>query len=460
MHTPLRGSHRLRCGLLGFGLIFGCSDDAPRDGSTPVASPTASDQASVADPELCDEHGVLETVCPKCNPSLAAVFQAKGDWCGEHGFPESFCPICSPEAGGRPVIAPTGADGAPADGTVVRFRTRAAASQAGLELVPAEEADWVGGAEVVARITWDATRVAAVSARAPGVVSAVRAEVGDRVERGQALAELRSAHVAGDRSRLVAATQARDVAAAERDRKQELLAGGVASQRDLQAAEQALAAAEAELAAVQAELTMVGGGVGNSATLATPIAGVVTARHVRVGQAVDGLQPLFEVVDPSRMWAELDVPERELASVAAGDPVRLRLDALPDQVIDGRIATLSPVVDPQTRTARARVELDNADGHLRANLYGTATILDDTAHAAVVVPSAAVQRAADVHLVFVKQQVDSYVARRVRVLARQGDRVRIDGGVQPGDEVVTTGSFLLKTETLKDSIGAGCCDVE
>jgi cobalt-zinc-cadmium efflux system membrane fusion protein len=56
--------------------------------------------------------------------------------------------------------------------------------------------------------------------------------------------------------------------------------------------------------------------------------------------------------------------------------------------------------------------------------------------------------------------VDSYVAHRVRVLARQGDRVRIAGGVQPDDPVVTTGSFLLKTETLKDSIGAGCCDVE
>ena len=76
------------------------------------------------------------------------------------------------------------------------------------------------------------------------------------------------------------------------------------------------------------------------------------------------------------------------------------------------------------------------------------------------VPAAAVQRAGDAQLVFVREQLDSYLARRVRVLARQGDRVRVSGGVQPGDPVVTTGSFLLKTETLKDSIGAGCCDVE
>ena len=70
------------------------------------------------------------------------------------------------------------------------------------------------------------------------------------------------------------------------------------------------------------------------------------------------------------------------------------------------------------------------------------------------------QGVGEVNLVFVRQEQGVYVARRVRVLAREGGRVRIAGGVHVGDLVVTTGSFLLKTETLKDSIGAGCCDVE
>ena len=118
------------------------------------------------------------------------------------------------------------------------------------------------------------------------------------------------------------------------------------------------------------------------------------------------------------------------------------------------------MVIPQTRTVLARVELDNTEGLLRANLYGTATILGASSSAAVVVPDAAVQRAGAANLVFVQQQVDTFVARRVRVLARQGEMVRIVGGISAGDRVVTTGSFLLKTETLKDSIGAGCCDVE
>jgi len=438
--------------LLGIGLLTACTD-------LPPAEEEASSRGAVADPVLCEEHGVLESVCPKCNPRLAAIFQARGDWCGEHGFPESFCPVCAPEKGGQPDLQPTAADGAPADGTLVRFRTRAVAAQAGLEIVAAEESDWVEGTEVVARLTWDATRVAAVSARAPGVVDAILAEEGDRVSRGQALAKVRSAHVASDRSRLAAAEQARGVAAAAVDRKRELLAGGVAAERDVLDAEQVLAGADAELAAVRAELAIIGRGQGDALRLTAPIAGVVTARRVHVGQSVDGLQPLFEVVDTSRMWAVLDVPERDLSAVAAGHTVQLRLDALPGEVFGGEITTISPSVDPDTRTAAARVELDNADGRLRANLFGTVTILGDTAAAAVVVPAAAVQRAGDFHLVFVQQQVDTYVVRRVRVLARQGDRVRVSG-VSAGDPVVTTGSFLLKTETLKDSIGAGCCDVD
>ena len=77
----------------------------------------------------------------------------------------------------------------------------------------------------------------------------------------------------------------------------------------------------------------------------------------------------------------------------------------------------------------------------------------------VVVPSAAVQRAKTVDVVFVRLAVDEYETRRVRVLRRQGQDAHV-AGVRPGEEIVAEGSFLLKTEILKDSIGAGCCDVE
>jgi cobalt-zinc-cadmium efflux system membrane fusion protein len=444
-----------RPGLLGFGLLVACASEAPsvQEEATPAS-------ATVADPELCAEHGVLQSVCPKCNPRLAPVFQAKGDWCEEHEFPESFCPICHPERGGRPAVQPTGGDGAPPDGTTVRFRSREVAQQAGLEVVAAQQDDRVEGLEVVARIRWDRTRTAVVSARFPGVVAGVYSEEGDLVQLGQLLAEVRSPRVAEDRARLVAARRARQVHAETVERKTRLLEDGIGSERALLEAQEDLADAEVEVARLEASLALAGGGEGDRLLLRAPLTGLITARHVNSGVTLDAEQALYDLVDPTRVWAELDVPEGDLVHVKPGQEVRVQVDAFPERVFTGAIATLAPTVNPATRTGWARVALDNADGALRENLYGRATILGDAAVSAVVVPSAAVQRAGDVYLVFVREEDDVYVAKRVRVLARQGDRVRIAGGVEASDLVVTTGSFLLKTETLKDSIGAGCCDVE
>mgnify|MGYP001820771591 FL=1 len=71
--------------------LAGCADDQ----AEPV---TGQASASAVAPGMCGEHGVPEALCTKCNPKLAEVFKAKGDWCEEHGFPESFCPICKPNA--------------------------------------------------------------------------------------------------------------------------------------------------------------------------------------------------------------------------------------------------------------------------------------------------------------------------------------------------------------------------
>lgn len=440
--------------LLGIGLLTGC------DGDSPEMAERSDVRASNADPEICAEHGVLEAVCTKCNPSLIPVFQANGDWCDEHGFAESFCPVCNPQAGGRPAEQDLAADGSPPDGTRVRFKTRDAAQLAGIAVSEAVEAPWTGGTQAVARLDWDATRIAMVSARSPGVVASIVADVGTQVEVGSALARLRSAHVGGDRSRVAAARRVVSVAEAEVARKQELLASGVTSERETLAAEQALATAEAELGALEAELGLVGRGSGDAYVVTAPIAGVVTERNASVGQSVEPSMALFQVVDPSRMWAELDVSEADLGRVEPGQQVQVVLDAMPERTFEGRLEYLAPSVDPQTRTARARVGLDNPDGALRAHMYGLADIVTDTETAVVTVPSAAVQPAGDVHLVFVRESDDTFITRRVRVIARSGDQVRVAGLVNPGDPVATTGSFLLKTETLKDSIGAGCCDVE
>lgn len=413
---------------------------------------------------LCAEHGVLEAVCPKCNPALVAVFKAKGDWCNEHGFPESFCPVCSPERGGRPA-APVEAkdDGnGPADGTKVRFRTRETARLAGLQFAKATAETTTREVIATARVVYDATRVAQVNPRMPGVIRAIRADVGVMVRQGSPLAVIESAGVGADQSRLQSARMRLEVADATYARIEALKADGISAERDLLTARREREDARAEVRSAQASLGMVGAIAEGSAryTLTSPIAGVVSERRATIGRHVDGEDIVFEVVDPSTMWVELDVPEAELALVSAGQTVAVEFDGLSGRAYTGTLTYLSPSVDMRTRTAVARIPLANTDGALRANVFGRARIAVNDPHATVLVPRSAVQRARNVSLVFVRVAEDGFEARRVMVAPGRGDVLSVTGRLQAGDEVVTEGSYLLKTETLKESIGAGCCEVD
>ena len=110
--------------------------------------------------------------------------------------------------------------------------------------------------------------------------------------------------------------------------------------------------------------------------------------------------------------------------------------------------------------AKVRALLPNPGGVLRANMYARARIVDDGNARAVLVPKQAVQSAKGVELVFVQLAPDLYETRRVKTTPADHDMVALDSDVRPGERIVTTGSFQLKTETLKESIGVGCCEVE
>lgn len=444
--------------------LLGCGGEGASATAGTSSAPPKADAAAGAE-AMCAEHGVLKAICTKCNPKLIPVFQAKGDWCAEHGLPESVCPICHPERGGKPdvSVAPSGGEKgeAPADGTKVKLKSKEIAEHTGIEVVDAAVAPSVPSVEVTAKIVHDARKVAHVNARTAGVVRELKVDVGQTVKRGDVLAVIDSREVGAERSRAAGAAARVKAAQESLDRQKALFTDGITGRKSVAEAERELAEAKAEHAALQASLSVVGkraGGAGGYA-LEAPLDGVVTARAPTVGELVEANALVVEVVDTSSVWAELDVPEAELVRVSAGQRVALALDALPGRELSGTIDFIAPAVDPRTRTARARVSLPNPDGRLRANMFGRARVLGGAGKPAVVVPRAAVQRVHGVSFVFVKLADDLFEARRVTLGAGGTEqRIEVKEGVQPGEPVVTTGSFLLKTETLKDSIGAGCCE--
>jgi cobalt-zinc-cadmium efflux system membrane fusion protein len=294
------------------------------------------------------------------------------------------------------------------------------------------------------------------------VVRSIKADLGSRVARGAPLAILESSAVGEDRSRLQAARSRASVAEANYHREKELYDKGVSALREVEEAQREWEAAKAEASAASTSLGMIGTseGTAGSYVLRAPIAGVVTKRMATLGTLVDTDDALFEIVNVSELWADIDVPEAHASRVRPGQRVVLITDGLPGHEFHGTIKFVSPVIDPQTRTAKARAALPNRDGLLRANVYAKARIIDDGNRASVLIPRAAVQEAKGVELVFVQLAIDAYEARRVRTTYADNNMVAVASDLRPGERVVTTGSFMLKTETLKESIGAGCCEVE
>ncbi|MDP3216666.1 MAG: efflux RND transporter periplasmic adaptor subunit [Deltaproteobacteria bacterium] len=448
---------------------------APRPAAT---APTFHGGPAAHPNDWCGSHGVPESECTRCNPELIPQFQARHDWCGEHSVPESQCAACHPELLRQGVAAPRprGAPPTPAEqgehgdrtprsdasaglapGTMVRLASPTVAAQVGLETVTATTRPLTDEVAVPARLAFDATRLARVSARVPGVVRTVAVGVGTVVRPGDLLLTLDSAAAAATRADVEAARTRTRISETALQRARTLQAEGIGSLASVERAEAEHAAARASFAGFVAAGTAVSG-TGRAVRVLSPRAGVVVARAAAVGQQVTAEEVLVEVADLSRMWAILDVPDAQAPRLSVGQSVAIELDGFAAPLV-GTIAFLAPVVDPHTRTVEARVELANPDGRLRANAFGRARVTVAAASEGVVLPRDALQRVEAQDVVFVERAPAVYEARVVTIARRSADGVLLrEGGVAPGDRVVTTGGFELKTEILRGSIGAGCCD--
>lgn len=433
-----------------------CEEHGFPESVCPVCNPLPRPGEASAAADWCVEHALPESKCTKCDPSLVAGFRAAGDFCEEHGFPESMCPICNPQE------PPAGAEQAAIEARVVRFRSADIERSAGIETVAAESSRASQAVECTARIAFDADKMADIRAIMPGIVRRVRVELGAQVAQGAPLFDLESTRVGEIQGALQAARKRVRTARANLGRQRELRASDIASVRQVEVAEQELATAQAEARTAEAILRMAGAAQSTPSglsTLSAPIAGIVVRRPAMVGLLATESESLATLADTSVMWALCDVPEAHASRVALGQRVVVRVEGGDDAPLEGALTWIAAEVDPRTRTVAARAVVRNDSGRLRANQFARARIETGAPRTAVTVPRGAVQRVGEREVVFVRTARGVY---EPRVVARYGDgeRVQVEGRLQAGDAVVTTGAVLLRTEIMPGSIGAGCCEVE
>ena len=170
-------------------------------------------------------------------------------------------------------------------------------------------------------------------------------------------------------------------------------------------------------------------------------------------------QLLFKVSDLSKMWVKVNVKDDDASRVKVGHLLKFITNNKGNpQSFDGRVFWLGSEVDDRTRMVSLLGEIDTKNDLLRNNTYGQALIRIHDKADVVVVPKASIQWEGCCHVVFVKLKDDVFAPRKVKLGYEGKDFFEVEAGLMEGEIVVTRGSFLLKTEILKSSIGAGCTD--
>jgi len=174
--------------------------------------------------------------------------------------------------------------------------------------------------------------------------------------------------------------------------------------------------------------------------------GVVDGLNVREGMYVKPATEVLTLADLSSVWLLVDVFERQADWVAVGQPVEVRLGYLPGRVWEGEVEFVYPTIDPKTRTLQARLRFDNPDDALKPDMYANVVIYAGPKHGVLSIPREALIKTGKSQRVIVALEEGRFRAQAVIAGLESGEFVEIISGLNEGDQVVTSGQFLIDSE--------------
>lgn len=320
-----------------------------------------------------------------------------------------------------------------------------------------------GTLRVYGRVEADETRLARVSSPVTGRVIELEVVEGQRVRRGDLIAVIRSTELANAQSTYLKADSQRLLAQRAVDRAKRLLDAGVIGEAELQRREGELIQAAAEFSASRDELRVLGmtdeavarlqySRVVNAVSqVVASIDGTVMDRPVTLGQVVQAAGTICILADLSHVWLVADVPEQTAGTLSAGKAVEAEIAALPGEIIRGQLTFVSAIVNPETRTVRARMDLPNPSGRYKPAMLANLT-LQDLPEMQQVIPATAVVRESNEEYLFVQVAEDRFLLRKVRLGGEFGNvRVLLEG-LHEGEKIVLDGAFHLNNERKRSAL--------
>jgi cobalt-zinc-cadmium efflux system membrane fusion protein len=228
-----------------------------------------------------------------------------------------------------------------------------AATLAGIRVGKVELRSLAGGTAIPGEVQFEPSSTAHVGPLVAGRITRVNVALGDRVKRGQVLGTLASSDVSDARARLEQSKARLSAAESTLRRQSQLSSEGIGAQRSLVQAEAEAGELRAEVAGLQRQLSVFGSGGAGELTLKAPIDGVIVDIHATLGETATPEEPAFIITDPTKVSVRGNVPELELARVAAGAAVLVRLHAFPELAMAGTITYVAPALDELARCRSA-----------------------------------------------------------------------------------------------------------
>lgn len=310
---------------------------------------------------------------------------------------------------------------------------------------------------VPGRIETDETRMVRVSAPVTGRILDLNVIEGQIVQKGQVIATLYSTDLAAAQSSFIKAISQQQLAERSVARAQQLLDAGVIGSAELQRREVEAQQNAAELSSSRKQLNVLGmpdeaiqrleatRTIDSTTQVVAAASGQVIDRMVTPGQVVQAAESLCIVADMSNVWLVADVPEQDAQQLRVGGLIEAEIPALPGQKIRGKLSFVSPTVDRETRTIRARMNLPNTNLQYKPLMLVNVTLLDKTERRRVV-PATAVVRDGNDEGIFVQTAPNIFMLHRVMLGDEVGDQRVLLDGIPPGSKIVTEGAFHLNNE--------------
>jgi membrane fusion protein, heavy metal efflux system len=307
--------------------------------------------------------------------------------------------------------------------------------------------------QVTGTVNPDISRTIPVISIASGRVVEIHARIGDYVKKGQLLMDVQSTDVSGAFGLYLKAVNDERLAKVQLDRAKLLNDKGAIPNSQVEIAQNAEDDAKAALSASEEQLRVLGVDKDHPAATVkvyAPASGYIIAQNVTAAAAAGvtyaGSANAFMIADLSHVWIVCDVYENDLPTVHLGQKVDIRLAAYPDRVLTGVVSDIGAVLDPQIRTAKVRIQVDNPNTLMRIGMFATATIHGKTLQTHVQVPASAVLHLHDRDWVYVPAGDSKFRRVSVRGGGTLPDNMQeILSGIDVGQQVVSNVLALQNT---------------